>query len=31
MRSVRFSSEFLDAVEQIVKDRKKSPARAIRL
>lgn len=31
MRSVRFSDDFLDAVEQIVKDRKKSPARAVRL
>lgn len=32
MRSgVRFSDEFLDAVDQIVKDRKKSPARAARL
>ena len=31
MRSIRFSDEFLDAVDKIVKDRKKSPARAIRL
>lgn len=31
MRSVRFSDDFLDTVDQIIKDRKKSPARAVRL
>jgi predicted CopG family antitoxin len=31
MRSVRFSDDFLDAAERVVRDRRKNPARAAAL